>query len=47
MPSEQNKLFCDKEETTLKIEYGMKNLVVDTVKSVPKPKFQKVFLIMN
>nr|XP_003479811.1 zinc finger protein 518A [Cavia porcellus] len=41
MPSEQNKLFCDKEETTLKIEYGMKNLVVDTVKSVPKPKISE------
>ncbi|XP_005407623.1 PREDICTED: zinc finger protein 518A [Chinchilla lanigera] len=36
MPSEENKLFCDEKETTL--EYGTKNLIVDTIRSVPKPK---------
>ncbi|KAM6182975.1 zinc finger protein 518A [Erethizon dorsatum] len=41
MPSEQNKLFCDEKETTLKIEYDMKNLIVDTIRSVPKPKISE------
>lgn len=41
MPSEQNELFCDEKETTLKIEHDMKNLIVDTIRSVPNPKISE------
>ncbi|XP_004875627.1 zinc finger protein 518A-like [Heterocephalus glaber] len=41
MPSEQNKSFCDEKETTLKMGCNMKNLVVDTMRSVPKPKISQ------
>lgn len=38
MPSEQKQLFFDEKQATLKKEYDVKNDIVDTVRSVIKPK---------
>uniref|UniRef100_A0A5F8AQG3 Zinc finger protein 518A n=1 Tax=Macaca mulatta TaxID=9544 RepID=A0A5F8AQG3_MACMU len=39
MPSEQNELFCDEKQTTLKKDYDVKNEIVD--RSVLKPKISE------
>ncbi|KAM5272281.1 zinc finger protein 518A [Ctenodactylus gundi] len=41
MPSEQKELFCDEKETTLKIDCSVKNVIADTIRSVPKPKISE------
>lgn len=47
MPSEQRQLFFDEKQTTFQKDYYVTNEIVDTTKSVPKPKFQKVIFIVN
>ncbi|XP_007938198.1 zinc finger protein 518A [Orycteropus afer afer] len=37
MPSEQKQLFLDEKHTTVQKDYDVKNEIVDTVRSVPKP----------
>ncbi|XP_010631589.1 zinc finger protein 518A-like, partial [Fukomys damarensis] len=41
MPCELNKLLCDEKETAFKIACNMKNLIVDTMRSVPKLKMSQ------
>lgn len=41
MPSEQKQFFFDEKQTPLKKDYDMKNEIVDTLKSVLKPKISE------
>lgn len=41
MPSEQKHLFFDEKQNTLKKDYDVKNEIVDTVRSVLKPKISE------
>jgi len=41
MPSEQKPLFFDEKQTTLRKDYDVKNEIVDTIRSVPRPKISE------
>lgn len=41
MPSEQRQLFFDEKQTTFQKDYDVTNEIVDTTKSVPKPKISE------
>ncbi|XP_006831249.1 PREDICTED: zinc finger protein 518A [Chrysochloris asiatica] len=41
MPSEQKQLFCDEKHTILQKDYDLKNEVVDTIRSAPKPSISE------
>ncbi|XP_037351625.1 zinc finger protein 518A [Talpa occidentalis] len=41
MPSEQKQLFFDEKQSTLKKDYDVKNEIVDTLRSVLKPKISE------
>lgn len=41
MPSDQKQLFFDEKQATLKKDYDIKNEIVDTIKSVLKPKISE------